>query len=306
MTALSTHDTKRSEDTRAALAVLSEVPTLWAEQVRRWRERAAGHRSPLLDGSTEYLVWQTLVGTWTPRGPIREQRLVEYLLKSVREAKQHTSWTGPDTEYERAVETFAAGVLGDPDLMAAVASFVQRTQSATRVAVLAQKLVQLTMPGVPDVYQGTEVVERSLVDPDNRRPVDYAERAARLERLDGGARPADLDDEKLLLVSRALRLRRERPCMFVGPDATYAPLPTSSGHALAFARGDGDGPGVVTVAARLPVTLHRLGGWGDHTVALPDGSWEDVLTGRSFTGGSVRLAELLDQLPVALLASRRE
>jgi (1->4)-alpha-D-glucan 1-alpha-D-glucosylmutase len=306
MTALSTHDTKRSEDTRAALAVLSEVPGLWAEQVRQWRELAATHRSPLVDGSTEYLVWQTLVGTWTPRGPISVQRLGEYLLKSVREAKQHTSWTNPNTEYEEAVAAFATGVLGDTELMAAVASFVQRTQSATRVAVLGQKLVQLTMPGVPDVYQGTEIVERSLVDPDNRRPVDYAERAARLERLDGGARPADLDDEKLLLVSRALRVRRERTGVFVGPEATYMPLPTSSGHALAFARGDASGAGVVTVAARLPVTLHRLGGWGDHTVALPDGTWEDLLTGRSFTGGAVRLADLLDQLPVALLALRRE
>jgi (1->4)-alpha-D-glucan 1-alpha-D-glucosylmutase len=306
LTALSTHDTKRSEDTRAALAVLSEVPGPWAEQVRQWRELAAAHRSPVLDGSTEYLVWQTLVGTWTPRGPITAERLVEYLLKSVREAKQHTSWTSRDAEYEQAVEAFATGVLGDPELVAAVASFVQRTQSATRVAVLGQKLVQLTMPGVPDVYQGTEIVERSLVDPDNRRPVDYTERAFRLERLDGGARPSDLDDEKLLLVSRALRLRRERTGVFVGPEATYMPLPTSSGHALAFARGDASGAGVVTIAARLPLTLHRLGGWGDHTVALPDGTWEDLLTGRSFTGGAVRLADLLDQLPVALLALRRE
>ncbi|GAB2679233.1 malto-oligosyltrehalose synthase [Thalassiella azotivora] len=301
MTTLSTHDTKRSEDTRAALAVLSEVPSVWAEAVRDWRERAAEHRSPLLDGSTEYLVWQTLVATWTPDGPLAVDRLLAYLEKATREAKSHTTWTSPDADYEQAVARFARGVLDDDDLLASVEELVRRFREPTRVALLGQKLVQLTMPGVPDVYQGTELVETTLVDPDNRRPVDYALRAARLDRLDAGARPADLDDEKLLVTSRALRLRRDRPEAFVGPEATYAALPTSSGHVVAFSRGDGDGPAAVTLATRLPLTLHRLGGWQEHTVALPDGGWEDVLTGRRLDGGTTRLADLLADLPVALL-----
>jgi (1->4)-alpha-D-glucan 1-alpha-D-glucosylmutase len=131
--------------------------------------------------------------------------------------------------------------------------------------------------------------------------VDFADRDARLARLDAGGRPADLDDEKLLVTSRALRLRRQRPAAFVGEQTTYVPLPTSSGHALAFARGDADGPAVVTLATRLPVALQRLGGWADSTVTVPDGDWRDVLTGREVEGGAVRLADVLDDLPVALL-----
>ncbi|MFP5347219.1 MAG: malto-oligosyltrehalose synthase, partial [Actinomycetes bacterium] len=263
-------------------------------------------RSPLLDGATEYLVWQTIVGTWPLSGqstaaPISGDRLVEYLRKATREAKVHTTWTNPDTEYENAVEGFAVGVLEREDVCAAIGSFVQHVRPATRVTVLGQKLVQLTMPGVPDTYQGTELVNQYLVDPDNRRPVDYAVRSARLERLDGGARPQDVDDEKLLVTSRALRLRRERPEVFVGEGATYSALPTSSGHAVAFARGDARGPSIVTLATRLLVTLQRLGGWDDHTVTLPEGPWHDVLSGRRVDGRAVRLADVLADLPVALL-----
>jgi len=167
--------------------------------------------------------------------------------------------------------------------------------------VLGQKLVQLTMPGVPDVYQGTEIVDLSLVDPDNRRPVDFGHRGELLAALDAGRPPASLDAEKLLVTSRVLRLRREHPEWFVGEGATYLPVATSSGNALAFSRGDADGPAVVTIATRLPVALARHGGWYEHTLALPPGSWTDVLTGRTVPGGSTALDGVLATLPVALL-----
>jgi (1->4)-alpha-D-glucan 1-alpha-D-glucosylmutase len=296
MTTLSTHDTKRSEDVRARLAVLSELPGAWADAVRGWWMAAAPHRDPLVDPRTEYLVWQTLVGTW----PIEADRLHRYLEKAVREAKLLTSWTSPDGDYEAAVHRFVDGVVHDAGITTSVQELVQQTAEPARAGLLGQKLVQLLMPGVPDVYQGTELVNLSLVDPDNRRPVDFADRRARLARLDAGASPRDLDDEKLLVTSRALRLRRDHPEWFVGEQAQYHAVATSTGNAFALGRGD-DEPRVVGVATRLAVSLDRYGGWQDHTVTLPDGVWCDVLTGRSLDGGAVRLADLLSPLPVALL-----
>ena len=293
MTTLSTHDTKRSEDVRARLGVLSEQPAAWSEAVREWRRLSEDHRSPVLDGSTEYLLWQTLFGTWDD-GPLPEDRLQAYLLKAIREAKRHTTWTSPDEEYEQAVAAFASAVLADAAVLESVRRFAARQSEFVRAATLGQKLVQLTMPGVPDVYQGTELVDLSLVDPDNRRPVDYQHRIDRLRRLDDGAKPDDLSDEKLLVTSRALRLRRQYPEAFAG---SYTPLPTSNGHAVAFARGDA----VITVATRLPAALHRLGGWGDSTVVLPSGQWKNVLTGHEVGSGAARIHELLENLPVALL-----
>ena len=293
MTTLSTHDTKRSEDVRARLGVLSEQPAAWSEAVREWRRLSEDHRSPVLDGSTEYLLWQTLFGTWDD-GPLPEDRLQAYLLKAIREAKRHTTWTSPDEEYEQAVAAFASAVLADAAVLESVRRFAARQSEFVRAATLGQKLVQLTMPGVPDVYQGTELVDLSLVDPDNRRPVDYQHRIDRLRRLDDGAKPDDLSDEKLLVTSRALRLRRQYPETFAG---SYTPLPTSNGHAVAFARGDA----VITVATRLPAALHRLGGWGDSTVVLPSGQWKNVLTGHEVGSGAARIHELLENLPVALL-----
>jgi (1->4)-alpha-D-glucan 1-alpha-D-glucosylmutase len=295
MTTLSTHDTKRSEDVRARLAVLSEQPTAWGEAVRSWRELSADYRGALVDGSTEYLLWQTLLGTWDD-GPLAADRLLAYLQKATREAKRHTSWTSPDEEYEQAVADFAAAVLADEVVLDSVRRFADAQAEAIRATTLGQKLVQLTMPGVPDVYQGSELVDLSLVDPDNRRPVDYRHRIERLAQLDAGTHPKGLADEKLLVTSRALRLRRQQPEAFAGG---YTPLPTSSGHAVAFARGDS--PTVITLATRLPVALHRLGGWGDSTVVLPDGDWQDLLTGRAVGSGPVRLGDLLTDLPVALL-----
>ncbi|MEZ0165209.1 malto-oligosyltrehalose synthase [Kineococcus sp. LSe6-4] len=300
MTTLSTHDTKRSEDVRARLSVLSEFGEEWSTALASWRELAAEHRDAELDARTELLVWQTVVGTWGAQGPIAADRLLAYLQKATREAKDHTTWTSPDEAYEAAVEKFATGVLADEAVRAAVAGFVELTGPAARVAVLGQKFVQLLMPGVPDVYQGTEVVDLSLVDPDNRRPVDYADRRRRLAALDEGSAPADLDDEKLLVVSRALRVRRDHPSVFTRGD--YSPVPTSSGNALAFARGAVEAPRVIAVATRLPVSLQRNGGWGEHTLTLPEGRWRNALAEDVvLDGGSVRIADLLTDLPVALL-----
>lgn len=300
MTGLSTHDTKRSEDVRARLAVLSELPAEWSELVDTLRAAAADARPSLLDGRTENILWQTLAGTWDEDGPLAEDRLVEYLTKAVREAKSHTSWTTPDEAYEQAVLDHARHVRALPAVQEAYAGWLRRAAPGVRATTLGTKLVQLTLPGVADVYQGTEVPAVALVDPDNRRPVDFPVLETALDRLEGHG-PRGLADEKLLVTSRALRARRDLPEAFVGEQAGYQPLPSSSGHAIAFARTHAGEARAVTVATRLALALERLGGWGDHTVALPEGTWVDRLTGREVEGGLVPLAWLLDELPVALL-----
>jgi (1->4)-alpha-D-glucan 1-alpha-D-glucosylmutase len=301
MTTLSTHDTKRGEDTRARLGVLSELPEQWSRMVDELRAATASYRTTLVDGRTENIVWQTLAGTWSEHGPIEPDRLEQYLLKAMREAKSHTRWTAPDEAYESAVVDLATRAVADPQVQRLFGDWVSRSASAVRAATLGIKLVQLTLPGVADVYQGTEVPALTLVDPDNRRPVDHAALAERLERLDAGANPHDLADEKLLVTSRALRVRREKPDTFVGAAAGYSPLATSTGHLVAFARTDGGTPQVLTLATRLAVGLDRLGGWARHTVALPEGTWHDVLSGRTHRGGVQAIAPLLEKLPVALL-----
>ncbi len=305
MTTLSTHDTKRAEDARAQLEVLSELSSSWDTLVTSLSNALAAERSPLLDGGTEYLIWQTLVATRnaTTGELVSAQRLEEYLLKAIREAKLHTFWTDQNVEYEAAVLSFARAALASAEARDLLGEFAKLAAPAARASVLGQKLVQLTMPGVPDVYQGTELIETSLVDPDNRRAVDFDRRARLLERLDDGARPDGLDEEKLLVTSRALRVRREHPGWFVGESATYAPLPTTTGYVVAYGRGDHDGVGAVVLATRLAASVAELGGWGANTVALPAGTWTDAFTGRSVDGGlgPVSMADVLADLPVALL-----
>jgi len=299
MTTLTTHDTKRSEDVRARLMVLAEDGDGWAAWVAAARELATGHRTERLDGPTEYLVWQTLAGTW----PITGARLEEYLLKAVREAKVHTAWIDGDSGYEDDVLSYAKAVARDPAVQRHLDEWTTAHEPSVRANVLSQKLVQLTMPGVPDVYQGCEIVMLSLVDPDNRRPVDWTDRAERLDRVLSDEPAFDLDDEKLRVTARALRVRRDDPAAFVGEGTTYTGVPTTSEHALAFARGDADGPRVVTVATRAAGLLARAGGFGEATLTLPEGAWRDVLSDDDVvrTGGPVRLADLLAHRPVALL-----
>ncbi len=303
MTTLSTHDTKRGEDTRARIGVLSEFPGEWAALVDSLRVASAGYRSALLDGRTENLLWQTLAGTWTAAGPISYDRLARYLTKAVREAKSRTTWSRTDAPYEAAVLAAARQALADPAVVALFAEWERRARPAVRAATLGAKLVQLTLPGVADVYQGSETQALTLVDPDNRARVDFAALAARLAALDEGGVPGSLADEKLLVTSRALRARRAVPDAFVGPRAGVSPVATSTEHALAFARTCADEPRAVVVATRRAAALRRSGGWGRHTVALPEGTWHDQLTGRQTRGGVLPLAGVLADLPVALLTT---
>jgi (1->4)-alpha-D-glucan 1-alpha-D-glucosylmutase len=289
MTTLSTHDTKRSGDVRARLAVLSELPEEWAAVVDRWSALATPP-----DGALGHLLWQSAVGAW----PLTGERLYNYLDKAIREARTRTSWDYPDDAFEAAMHAVATAVLEPGPLHDDVAAFVARIAGPGWSNALTATLVQLTMPGVPDTYQGCELWDLSLVDPDNRRPVDFGLRSALLARLDDGWRPAWDDPDgaaKLLVVSRALRLRRDRPSLF----SAYAPV-TATGpaaqHVVAFDRG-----GAVTVGTRLPVGLERAGGWRFTSLPLSPGTWTDLLTDRPYSG-SAPLAELLADYPVALLA----
>ena len=306
MTTLSTHDTKRSEDVRARLAALLEHAKDWEATVNELRAATEAVRSPLVDGAMELLLWQTLVATWrlpgtaAGAGPISGERLSGYLTKAMREAKLHTTWTEPAAAYEEAVQGLATCALTDERCAEALDALTATVAESVRATILGQKLLQLTMPGVPDVYQGCEIVDLSLVDPDNRRPVDFAARASLLDDLD---EVATLDAEKLLVTSRALGLRREHADAFRGDTSTYSPVPTTSGHAVAFARGDTDGVRAVTVATRLPALLKERGGWGEHQIILPEGSFVDVLTGRAVSGGAAAIADILADLPVALLVA---
>jgi maltooligosyltrehalose synthase len=191
----------------------------------------------------------------------------------------------------------ADAVLADPELVAGIAEFVARIAPDARVNSLGAKLVQLTMPGVPDVYQGCELTGLSLVDPDNRRPVDFQRRRRLLAALRAGHEVVGLDAEKMLLTSRALELRRDHPAWFAGGYTPLACEGPAAGHAVAFLRGEH----AVTVVTRLPAGLRRRGGWGDTVLPLPGLHWRDVLTGTRHAGLRPLLADLTWRLPVALL-----
>lgn len=289
MTTLSTHDTKRSEDVRARLAVLSELPDRWAGLVAGWTARV-----PLPDPAFAHLLWQTAVGAW----PIERERLHAYAEKAAREAAVSTSWTDPDAAFERALHAVVDRMYDDPELHAELTAFAREITPAGWSNSLGQKLVQLALPGVPDTYQGTELWDNSLVDPDNRRPVDVDVRRELLARLDAGWRPpVDAGGAaKLLVVSRTLRLRRDRPELFTG----YRPVPAhgpAARHAVAFDRG-----GALAVATRLPLRLTRDGGWRDTFLSLPGHTVTDMFTGRVYSGSELLVHDLLSTYPVALLA----
>jgi len=290
MTTLSTHDTKRGEDTRARISVIAETPEDWVAFLARRRER-----HPLADGAFENVLWESVVGSW----PRERDALHRYAEKAARESGTSTEWAAPDEAFEVRMHALVDALFDDPEVSADVEEMVDRLAAAGRSNGLAVKLLQLTGPGVPDVYQGSELWERSLVDPDNRRPIDFDRRRAMLAELDAGFRPP-LDETgaaKLLVVSRALRLRRDRPELF----ARYVPLPAvgeAADHLVVVDRG-----GAIALATRLPLGLEARGGWGNTTVLLPLGPFVEQLTGRVVAGGETPVAELLADYPVALLAA---
>lgn len=301
--ATATHDTKRGEDARIRVAMLSEMPDVWEQMVERLHTLAARHRRGAAPSPTaEYLLYQTLVAAH----PIDSDRLCAYMLKAVREAKQETSWLEPDIAYEKQLESFVRAVLADADMANTVAELVDSMTPAWQHASLSQTLLKLTSPGVADVYQGCELWDLRLVDPDNRTPVDYGLRSKLLRELDaldveGILGRMDEGLPKLHLIREALRLRTRRHGSFA-PGAQYVPLQTrgaESAHVVAYARAAEDAePDIVVVAVRL---ARSLGHWTDTSLELPAGSWRDVLTGGELPSGEQRLASLLRGFPVALL-----
>ena len=303
--ATSTHDTKRSEDLRARLSVLAEMPRAWEKAVARWRghHRHRGSVAPP-DGNTEWFAYQSLVGAW----PLEADRAVAYLAKATREAKVHTSWTDPDSFYDSQLEQWIRDALADDEFTSELDAFVETIRRPGWAVALAQKLATLTAPGIPDIYQGSECWDFSLVDPDNRRPVDYERRRRLLARSAAvTAVEAWADEEgsgltKLVVVGAALAVRREHPEWFgPGIDGRYEPLsvtgPTAA-HAIAWCRGGG----AITVLTRTGTVLDRAGGWGETALSLPPGRFADRLGGGTWEG-NVLLGEVLTGLPVALLVA---
>jgi (1->4)-alpha-D-glucan 1-alpha-D-glucosylmutase len=340
MLASSTHDTKRGEDARARLALLSELPREWENRLTLWARlnrfrRGEVDGAPAPDRNDEYYFYQTVFGAWpldlapddAPALDGFAERVHATMIKAVREAKERSGWSNPDPAYEGVLGRFVMGALDGSrpnPFLADMHGFVERLARPGAINSLAQTLLKLTAPGVPDTYQGGELWDFSMVDPDNRRPVDWRQRQHLLTELRRRFAPGTADRqafaelaahwrdgrEKLFLVWRALQLRAERPALFAG--GSYVPLATSGRHAerlIAFAR-VGDSETAVAVAPRLVAPLVRNGGaidWEDTAVALPaDGAWQDVLAQRPLAGagGTIGAAALLADFPVALLASK--
>lgn len=325
MTSTATHDTKRGEDARLRIAALSEIPARWASTVRRWHAVSAPWvtstpHGPAPDPQTELLTYQTLVSIWPLSGvgdPALRQRVQDYLVKAGREAKQRTSWRDPEERFETGVARWVDRLFDDDAIRGEVADLASLAGEIAMVSGLAQVLLRCTLPGVPDIYQGTEDWQLVLVDPDNRRPVDFAARRQVLEELDAGAPDvralwsARADGRvKTWVLSRTLRARQSLPGCF-GEGSTYEPLAVSgrwADHVIAFRRSGGGGEAVV-IAPRLPGRVMEGGtraplgqAWDSTTVPVPSGPWIDALSGSRVVGdGSVSLSSLFGRLPVALL-----
>jgi len=284
MTTLSTHDTKRSEDVRARLAVLPELGDRWYATAAELLRQA-----PVGNQAFGYLLWQTFAGA----GWIDRDRMHGYAEKAMREAAEGTGWRDPDPGFEAGVHAAVDRAYDDPAIHRLLDGLIAEITPYGWSNSLSQKLLQLAMPGVPDVYQGTELFDYSLVDPDNRRPVDFELR----RQLLAGTEPPELDGSgaaKLWLVRQALTVRRDQPQLLTG----YQPLAaegSAADHLVAFDRG-----GLIALATRLPRTLAEAGGWRDSTLTLPTGGYRDLLTGRSCSGRQP-VSALLESYPVALL-----
>ncbi|OBI41153.1 malto-oligosyltrehalose synthase [Mycobacterium sp. E796] len=289
MTTLTTHDTKRGEDVRARIGVLSQVPSLWTEFLARWEIHA-----PSPDPATGQFLWQNIFGVWPVNGQVTGElraRLHAYAEKAIREAAWHTSWNDPDAAFEGAVHRWLDTILDGP-VAGQLTELVAQLNPHAASDALGQKLLALTVPGTPDVYQGTELWDDSLVDPDNRRAVDYGVRRAALN---------DLQHPKIRVVATALRVRRSRPETFLR--GGYRPVLAdgeAADHVVAFRRGDD----VLVAVTRWTVRLAETG-WGNTVVPLPEGTWTDALSG-AVASGATSAAQLFSDLPVVLLERRHD
>jgi (1->4)-alpha-D-glucan 1-alpha-D-glucosylmutase len=312
LNAISTHDTKRSADVRLRIALLSELPGEWAVRSESWMHRARSlPEGASVDPRTLYFLFQTLVGAH----PISIDRLQRYLLKAAREAKAWTSWLSPDLPREAGFVRFVAALLRDEDFRTELDAFVGRLQPAFVRHALALELLALTAPGVPDIYQGTELWDDSLADPDNRRPVDFALRERLLGEIEPLTEPpracdsfvdaagrriergpgAGVGEEKLWLICRTLAVRRARPECFDARAAytSLAVLGPEQHRVVAYQRG----AHVVVVVPRLTLSLTR--GWRGTRVVLPAGRFVDAFTSEAVDSGG--LEDMLARFPVALL-----
>ncbi len=321
MLTTSTHDTKRSEDVRNRLNVLSEMPDQWEAQVKRWAEAHARYKTTLDDGTVapdaneEYLIYQTIVGAWPWLPADQGQfagRVKEYLQKALNEGKVNVSWVNPRPEYTEAVQQFAEQLLGSQQFLAELEELLKSVRVHGAVNSLAQLVLKATSPGVPDFYQGTDMWDLSLVDPDNRRPVDYGHRSRALAAL-AEQSPEDairnvlstLEDGrvKLWVMQKLLALRNTYRGTFDG--GAYTPLEVSNPeHAFAFLRGED----VLVVIPRFTYTLSGgkaempLGqAWVNVQVSAPEGTWTNAFTGKAVQGGAIQLAQVFAELPIAVL-----
>ena len=315
MLATSTHDTKRSEDARARLAVLSELASSWRMWLRRWSLVNRSHRTEINGESApsradEYHFYQALIAVW----PAEADRLKAYMLKAAREAKVHTSWINPDSEYEAALERFVSESMSSSLFQKELGEVMPRLAHLGHLVSLSQALVKVASPGVPDYYQGTELLDFSLVDPDNRRPVEYGVRSRFLDELEKRPpKPAELlanvadGRAKLHVIRQGLALRKAHPAAFHGGE--YRALYADGGYEeqlIAFSLAEH----IVAIAPRL--FTRRLGDamapigafWGEARLTLPAGNFQDLITGRTHESASARLSELLAEFPVALLVRR--
>jgi (1->4)-alpha-D-glucan 1-alpha-D-glucosylmutase len=300
MTTLSTHDTKRSDDVRARLAVITEIPSQWRAFLRHWSRLNATFKTDAQpDRNTEYFLYQTMIGAW----PIERDRLTGYMEKATREAKQQTSWTQQNKKFEDALAKFIERIYASPEFMAAIEGFVGRILMPGRVNSLAQTLLKCTAPGIPDTYQGSELWDLHLVDPDNRGPIDYALRQSLLSELNSEisveALMGRMDSglPKLWLLYRALNLRRSRPELF-GAEADFVPLlfdGKKADHAMGYLRAGK----LAAIVPRWPAKLAR--NWSNTVVDLPGDRWKNLLTDEAWSGGRISLQNVLRRFPVALL-----
>jgi (1->4)-alpha-D-glucan 1-alpha-D-glucosylmutase len=302
MLGTSTHDTKRSEDARARINLLSEIPEHWGEAVHRWSAmNEPRRRNQWPDRNIEYLFYQTLVGAW----PLSTERAVAYMEKAAREARQHTSWAKRIAAYDAALVRFVTTTLEDPEFRKDLQGFIAPLMAAGYLNSLAQTLVKATAPGVPDFYQGCDLWDLSLVDPDNRRPVDFELRKrllAEMRTLSAEEiwQRRDTGLPKIWLMRQALTLRWNRPELFDGSGRydTLAVHGVKAEHAVVFVRGGS----AITIVPRLVLGLN--GDWADTAVEVPEGAWRNELTGEDVPGGRVQLAGLLRKFPVALLVRK--